>query len=421
MPRDAPAFLDSPRGRIFRALRSPAFRRLYSATVLSQLGFWVAGMTHLEVARSLSDGSPRALGLLVMFQHLPQLALAPLTGVAADRFSRRRIIMLGYGTTTALIGLLGILQASGLLTLPLLYAIGLCLGAANAWVGPANMAAVADAVPARDLPSAVSLGSVGMNFTRVVGPLVAALVLVRFGPAPAYLGFAVILSVVLGLFSRIELRRIERDPGAESILGRLRTGLAHARERHPAFPVLITVGVLSVFGVSHSTLHAVFAQHVLGRPELFPVLGAGTGIGAILGALATGLRSKPLSLRRAGRHALGFGLALVAFSQMRSPWTAIGAQVAVGYFYFSSLTMLQTLVQQSIDDAKRGRVMSLFSVGWGGLMTLGGPLMGYVAEYWLSTSSTILAGGAVCALFGLYRGLGGGDRPRHRRYTPSPS
>ncbi len=417
---DAPAFLDSPRGRTFRALRHVGFRRLYTATMLSQLGFWVANMTNQEVARSLSAGSPQALGLLVMFMHLPQLLLAPLTGVAADRFSRRRIIMASYSASASLVALLAILQHAGLLTLPLLYLIGLGIGTANAWVGPSNMAAVADSVPPRDLASAVSLGSVAMNLTRVVGPLVAALVLVRFGPAPAYATFALALVLVIYLFSRVQLRAVRRDTSVESVWGRLRTGLEHARERHPALPVLITVSVLSVFGVSHSTLHPAFAQHTLGRPELFPVLGAATGIGAIVGALSTGVRGKPLSLRRCGRHVVAFGAALMLFGLTRSPATAIAAQVVVGYFYFSTLTMLQTLVQQEIDDAKRGRVMSLFGVGWGGLMTIGGPLMGQVAEHWLSTPMTIFAGGAVCAAFGLYRWMGGGDRPGAPRYTAAP-
>jgi MFS family permease len=409
---------DAPQVRILRALQHVGFRRLYAATLLSQLGFWVSHMTNQDVARELSGASPEALGWLFFWMHLPQLALVALTGVAADRWNRRAILVLGYAVTAALIGLLAALVLNDALSLTGLYVIGFGLGLCNAWIGPTNMAAVANAVPARDLASAVSLGSLAMNLTRVVGPLVAAAILAVSTSGRAYLVVASALLLVTFLISRVELHPSQRDPEQESLIQRLRTGYAHARERQPALPILHTVGVMSIFGVSHVVLHPVFAERVLGNGSLFPLLGAASGAGAIVGALATGLRSKPLTLPRCGRHLLGFGLALMAFSQTTELSTAIATQVAAGYFYISTMTMMQTLVQQNIDDAKRGRVMSLFSLAWGGLITLGAPLMGQIAEHLLDTPATLLLGGAACAGFGLFRWLGG-QRPR--RYTADPT
>lgn len=400
---DAPArYLVSRRGRIFRALRYPAFRRLYSALLLSQLGFWVSHVSLQVVTDQISASSPEALGFLIMLLHLPQLFLSPLTGVAADRWNRRAILVWGYAALAALIATLAVMVGRGAVRLELLYAVSLGIGLANAWIGPANQAAVADTVPARDLASAIALGSMAMNLTRVVGPLVASAILLASGAATSFAIFACILLAVIGLLLRVRLRPIQRDLGREGVLARLRTGFEHARERHPALPVLITVSVMSIFGVSHMALHAVFASTTLGDVAYFPLLGAASGAGSIGGALAIGLRQKPLSLASCGLHMAAYGAALAVFSACRHVALAVLVQVVAGFFYFSAMTMMQTLVMQSIDDAKRGRVMSLFTVGWGGLLTVGAPLMGTIASR-VGTPQAILMGGAICVGFGLYR------------------
>jgi MFS family permease len=416
---DPPAFLASRRGRVFRALRYQGFRRLYTALLLSQLGFWVSHISLQYVTERISGSRPDALGFLLMLLHLPQLLLAPFTGVAADRWNRRTILVSGYAVLAALIAVLAVLAARDSARLGLLYALSVGIGVTNAWIGPANQAAIADTVPARDLPSAIALGSMAMNLTRVVGPLVAGPILVASGPATSFGIFAAILVAVIGLLGRVKLRPVQRDPGEESLLARMRTGYEHARERHPALPVLITVAVMSVFGVSHIALHAVFASTTLGNVDYFPYLSAASGAGAIGGALAIGLRGKPLSLSTCGRHLTGFGAALVAFSLCRDVRLAVLAQLVVGFFYFSAMTMMQTLVMQSIDDAKRGRVMSLFSAGWGGLLSVGAPLMGVIAQH-IGTPQVILLGATVCLGFGLYRWAGGARAPADARYTAAP-
>jgi MFS family permease len=355
-----------------------------------------------------------------MLPHLPQLLLSPFTGIAADRVSRRLILMSGYAALAVLIGLLALLVWRELARLEWIYAISLGIGFANCWIGPANQAVVGDTVPPHALHSAIALGSMAMNLTRVVGPLVAALILAVSGPATSFAVFASALVVVIALLSRVELHEIHRDPSDESVLGRLRTGFDHARERHPALPVLATVAVMSVFGVSHVALNAVFASKTLGDPAYLPWLGAASGAGAIGGALAIGLQRGPLTLSSCGWHMAAFGAALIAFSLCQSVGPALLAQLVVGFFYFSAMTLMQTLVMASIDDAKRGRVMALFNVSWGGLITIGAPLLGVIAGR-VGTPRALLMGGAVCFAYGLYRALGGGSvGPQAAGYTAAP-
>ena len=177
---------------------------------------------------------------------------------------------------------------------------------------------------------------------------------------------------------------------------------------------------MSVFGVSHVALNAVFASKTLEDPAYLPWIGAASGAGAIGGALAIGLQRGPLTLSSCGWHMAAFGLALIAFSLCRNIGLALLAQLVVGFFYFSAMTLMQTLVMAIIDDAKRGRVIALFNVSWGGLITIGAPLLGLVAGR-VGTPNALLMGGAICLAFGSYRAFGGGGvPPQTAGYTAAP-
>jgi hypothetical protein len=182
------------------------------------------------------------------------------------------------------------------------------------------------------------------------------------------------------------------------MLSRLRAGLRHTREKRPAVPALLTVSVLAVFGVSHVALLPTFAATILGRRELFAWLVAATGIGAMFGAIATGGEKRP-SLRRATLRLAGYGVALLVFSFSDRVSMAFAAQVAIGYFYFSVMTGLQTLLQQIVDESKRGRVMSLFHVAWAGLSPFGALAMGAIAGS-AGVPQTLAAAAVVCLGFG---------------------
>jgi MFS family permease len=395
-------FLGSDAGRGFRALRHPPFRRLYGAFLILQTGFWLSHISLQAVVADLSDGDPLAVGLLFFALFTPALVLAPFAGVAADRWDRRRILATSWSAMGVLVGTLAILVAADLAPLGVVLAFAAGLGSGQAFLGPASLAVVADAVPPLDLPSAISLQSFANNLTRVVGPLLAAGVLALSGAQASFAAYAVVLVVVVLIVRRIDLVQHSLEPTRESIVQRVRGGFRHARERHPALPALATVCVVSTFGVSHVALLPTFARDALGDEGRFTALVAATGVGAMVGAVVTGYRWSEPVLRTAGQHMVGYGLALVAFSTSRVLVVALLAQVVVGFFYFSTMTMLQTLIQRSIDDDKRGRVMSLFNVAWSGLVPVGSLSMGAVAGG-VGAAGTILAGGAVCATFGCYR------------------
>jgi len=190
------------------------------------------------------------------------------------------------------------------------------------------------------------------------------------------------------------------EPGESGIMSRLRSGFEHARERRPTLPALVTVASMSLFGVSHMALIPIYAEKVLGDLNTFSWIVVSTGLGAVCGALATGFSRRSPSLRRSAGNMLAYGLTLVLFAQATTTPMALLTQFGVGYFYFAVMTSLQTLIQQRVDESRRGRVMSLFQVCWAGLIPFGGLGMGALCAL-VGIVTTLSASGIACAAYAL--------------------
>jgi len=400
VPAERTGFLGSSRGRAFRALGHRPYRLLFAAFMVNQTGFWISHIAMQGLMAQLSGNEPLWLGLLFFALFIPAFAIAPLAGLAADRFDRQRMMLASYGCVALLSSVLAALVASDAITAPLLLWISLGLGTSFAFAGPASFALAANAVPAIDMPSAVSLQSAANNLTRVVGPMAAAPILAagRFEYAFGVFVVAAVVSACLIAAMRVAPYAAEAEDGG--ILSRLGAGFAHARERHPALPALASVATLSLFGVSHSALLPVYAEEVLGSIDAFAWIVVATGTGAMLGALSIGYREAAPSMRGASLWMLVYALAMGVFATTGDLAVSLGSQFVIGWSYFAVMTSLQTLVQSLVDESRRGRVMSLFQVAWAGLVPWGGLLMGATAE-WIGVTSTLAAGAAICGVYGL--------------------
>ncbi|MDE0885581.1 MAG: MFS transporter [Myxococcota bacterium] len=388
----------------FRALAHRPFRLLFLSFLINQTGFWISHISLQGLMVELSDNDTRENGLLFFVLFLPAFLLAPLAGVAADRFDRKKIVLCCYGSVMLCSAALTTATATDWLTPDRLLAIAFALGISFALSGPASHAIAANAVSTSDLPSAVSLQSAANNLTRVMGPLLAAPLVASSRFEWSFALYFVAAAAAAGLTASMRITRFKLQEEAGGIFARMASGFNHARERKPALPALCTVAILSFFGVSHTVLIPAFADDVLGSPDYFAWLAAATGVGAMVGALRAGRVGREPSMWRAGRGMFAYGLALLIFALNTHIVPAMIAQLVVGYFYFSVMTSLQTLVQMIVDESKRGRVMSLFQVAWAGLIPFGSLAMGFLAEP-LGSPLTIQIGALVCVFFGLLVGF----------------
>jgi MFS family permease len=368
----------NPHG-ILRAFRHREFRLLFAGFAVNQTGFWISHISLQGLMVGLTGNDPFQVGLLFSSLLLPALFLAPLAGVAADRFNRKTILVLCNASVAVLATGLALLTTAGAAAPLSLVAIGFGLGSAFAIAGPASNAIAANAVDTDDLASAVALQSATNNLTRVTGPLLAAPLVAtgHFAVAFGFFAFAALVSAFL--VSRMRVGAAPADTHGGGVFERIWSGLVHARERPPALAALATAAGLAMFGVAHIAMLPVYAEEVLGKTELFAWIVATTAFGAMVGALMTGREARP-TLRRAALRLVVYGLALGVFASTHSIVVAFAAQLVVGYCYFAVMTGLQTLLQQLVEDAQRGRVMSLFQVAWAGLTPIGTLVLGMVAS-----------------------------------------
>lgn len=390
----------SPSKGSFRALRHGAFRLLFISFLINQTGFWISHISLQGMMVQLSDNDTFMNGLLFFVLFLPAFILAPISGVVADRFDRKKVMIMSYLVVAMACAVLAVATGGGWITAEGLLILAFAMGVSFTFAGPASMAIAANSVPPEDLPSAIAMQSVANNLTRVVGPLLAApLVLTgQFQIAFLLYLFAGLTAAILT--TRMRVAAYEPDPGDAGIFKRIAQGISHARSRYPALPALLTVAMLSSFGVSHMVLLPSFASESLGDGGYFPWIAAATGLGAMVGALRSGRVGARVTMGRASLGVVAYGLALAAFSISQVIWPALLAQFVIGFFYFTVMTRLQMLVQKIVDENLRGRVMSLFQVCWAGTIPFGSLAMGYAASL-LGTPVTLLMSSVICLGYGL--------------------
>ena len=385
-------------GSAFSALAHREYRLLFAAFCVNQLGFWLSHIAMQGLMVELSGNDPQYLGYLFFALFLPTFLFAPLAGVAADRLDRKRIMVSCYAAVAVWSALLAWVTASGAMTPLLLLGIAFLLGSAFSFAGPSSFALAANAVPERDLASAVSVQAASNNLTRVVGPLAAAPLLATGRLDIAFATYVVASGVAAVMIARMKPAPYTPEDDGLGIAGRLRDGVRHAIERRPAGPVLVTVAVMTLFGVSHTSLLSVFAESVLGSREYFAWLVSATGLGSLIGAVSAGSRKADPTLRSSAIGMVLYGAGLAAFGLCTSLALSLALQFGIGFFYFSVMTSLQTLVQEIVDEARRGRVMALFQICWAGLVPFGGLAMGSIAGG-SGLAPTLVGGGAICALY----------------------
>lgn len=340
--------------------------------------------------------SATAVGVNIAVQTLPVTVLGPYAGVIADRVDKRKLMV----ALQSLMGLQAL--ALGLCTLDhridyvLIVALSLVLGLNNAFENPSRQAFVLEMVGRDEVRNAVSLNSTLVNGARAVGPAIGGVMIAVVGVGWCFvLNAATFVAVV---YSLVTLDRSELQPSAPAPRerGQLREGLRYVRRTPDLLVPLVMMALVGTLAYEFQVTLPVVSERVFhGGSELYALLNAGFGIGAIGGGLL--IAAKGRTGRRSMVTAVGaMGAAMVLAALAPSASLEFAALVLVG---LSSVTFLSTgnsTLQLTGEPSMRGRVMSLWSVAFVGSTPIGGPLVG-----WISGSSGGRAGlatGAVSCL-----------------------
>ncbi|MGE5608871.1 MAG: MFS transporter, partial [Bacillota bacterium] len=252
-------------------------------------------------------------------------------------------------------------------------------------------------------PNAIALNSSMVNSARLLGPSIGGVLIASIGEGYCFLidGISYIAVVIALLLMHVEPRPMN-GPRA-SHLRELREGIGYAFGFAPIRTVLILTSMISIMGMSYTVLMPVFATQVLhGGSQTQGFLMAASGIGALIGALYLASRRTVLGLGRIIATASAvFGLGLVTFAFSRFLWLSLVMMFLSGVAMITQSASSNTILQTIVEDDKRGRVMSFFSVAFLGMAPIGSLLSGVLADY-IGPSYTVAAMGSCCILAGIF-------------------
>jgi MFS family permease len=379
----------------FTALKHPNYRLWFWGQMFSMFGTWMESTALGFLVFDLTK-SPAYLGLVGFVSGIPTWLFMLYAGVIADRMSRRTLMLITQSVMMALA-----FAVAGLTFLHWIQAwhvlvLAFFLGAANAFEAPARQSFVLEMVPAEDLTNAIALNSAMFNTAMAVGPMAGGLIYAFIGPAWCFAINGLSFIAVIAALRRMSLAPFAAKPGRTSARDDLKEGLRYVAG-HPLVRTIIgLVGVISLFGISFVTLMPAWAVRVLqGDARTNGFLQSARG----LGALAAALLIASLGRFRFRGQLLTFGsiaLPVMAALFAVSRWTPLSLLLIFGAGLASILVMnlSNALVQTHAPDGLRGRIMSVYTLTFFGLMPLGALGVGFTAER-LGQKTAILLGSGV--------------------------
>jgi len=344
------------------------------------------------------------LGTTWFCSQIAVFALGPLGGLAADRFSRRNLVIATQVLSMIQALALAALTLSGRVQVWHILALGGLLGVINAFDMPGRQALVIHMTSREDLLNAISLNSAVFNTARVVGPGVAGLLVAAVGEGWCFFINGVsFLAVIAGLLAMRMPPVEQRAP--ESSWQHLVDGFRYAWQRHDVRRVLLLMAAATMAGIPMFVLIPFFAGDIfhVGSRGLGFLMGA-MGIGAVTGTLALARRTRVAGLPRVMAYSgLCLGCGYLAFALSPSYGISLAIMPAVGFFVMRQMASANTTIQMLIPDAYRGRIMALYSMTVVGLGPFGSLAAGAVAHHW-GPRLTVGAGGltavAAATVFG---------------------
>ncbi len=382
-------------GLAFASLRHRNFRLFWTGQMVSLIGTWMQSVAQGWLVLTLTD-SAFLLGLVGAIGSLPVLFLALPGGVAADRFDKRRLLIFTQSTAMALALILAALTHYGLVRIWQVVLLAALSGSVFAFDAPSRQAFTIELVGKEDLLNAIALNSAVFNAARILGPALAGVLIGFIGMAGCFfLNGLSFLAVIFGLWLISGKRTAPKTSG--SAWREMREGLSYSWS-HPVIRPLVTiVAVFSIFGMPYAMLMPVFARDILAvGPRGLGFLMTANGVGALAGSLGLAAFNRPKGRGRLVLSAgLVFSLAVAAFSLSRSFTLSLALLPLVGWSMVSQTATINTLLQTTVPDGLRGRVMSLFTFVFMGMMPFGSLLAGSLAQRF-GAPAALKAGAAIC-------------------------
>jgi MFS family permease len=383
-------------GFIFRALRSRNYRLFFAGQSISLVGTWMQRLAMSWLVYRLTH-SALLLGVTGFAGQLPAFLLAPFTGVLADRWNRHRTLVVTQTLAMVQAVILAVLVMTGSVEVWHVIVLAIILGSVNALDMPVRQSFIVQMIERKDdLGNAIALNSSMVNAARLVGPSIAGVLIAAFGEGICFLLNAVSYIAVIAALLAMHLAPPRMRPANGRVLEGLREGFSYAFRLEPIRYIILLLALVSLMGMPYMILMPVFAKEVLGGgPHTLGFLIGASGCGALVGTVYLAWRKNVHGLGLVIAIATAvFGLGLIGFSFSRVVWFSMLLMFITGLGMMVQMASSNTVLQTVVEDDKRGRVMSFYTMAFMGMAPFGSLLAGVLASK-IGAPNTLIAGGGL--------------------------
>lgn len=379
--------------RSFESLSVRNYRLYFVGQLVSLSGNWMQMVASVWLVLSLTH-SGFAVGLTTALQFLPMLVVGAWGGLLADRFAKRRLLMLTQ--------LLMALPAAGLLAVAaagvvapwMVYLAAFLRGLVNAVDNPTRQSFVIEMVGPDRVVNAVSLNSVLVQTARILGPALAGVLIATLGVVPCFAVNIASFGAMIAALWAMDAARLHAGPTSGREPGAIRAGLRYVRRTPQLAVPLALMALVGTFGFNFQVVLPLLATFSFeGGAGAYATLVSAMGVGSVAGALLVGSRGRT-GPRLIAAAALAFGLSALLAAAMPALALEIPVLALLGAAAVTFAASINSSLQLAVEPAMRGRVMSLYSVVFLGSTPIGGPLSGWLSEAYDPRVALLLAAAA---------------------------
>jgi MFS family permease len=377
----------------WRSFRHRNYRILFPANAVSNIGSWAQRIAQDWLVLELTNNNGTYLGLVTAVQFAPVLFFSLHGGKLADRFNKRKVLVLTNIMGGAASLGLGVLVMTDLIALWHVFVLAAVLGISTAIDAPVRQAFTTEVVGQSDLPNAVSLNSANFNAGRLIGPAISGGLIAAFGTGPSFIinGLSYFF-VIAALLNLNEKGFFHQDRPKSD--GSIREGIAYAKARPDIYVVMLMVFFLATFGLNFQIFNALMATQEFGLgPASFGLMGTFIAIGSLTGAIGSARLERFRNTKFVIKGGILFSISIMALSIIPSYTLYILWLPICGLTALTTLVSANSIVQTSTDPAIRGRVMGLYLLIFMGGTPFGSPLIGTTTELLGIRPTIALCGG----------------------------
>ena len=399
-----------------RVFRHRNYRLFFTGQLISLMGTWITTVTQGYLVYSLTH-SPLMLGVVSFASQVPVFFFSAFGGMIADRFDRRRMLLLTQSLACAESAALAVLALTHLVQVWMVVCLALFQGFINAFDIPIRQAMTLEMVGREDLRHAISLNSMMFNLARVIGPPVAGILIAIVGIGICFsldaLSYGAVIICLTMMFFKPQPVRKHADP-----LKAILQGFAYVWNTRELRLSMFLIAFCSAFGASYIPLLPAFARDVLHQDsEGLGFLYGAVGAGALMGAYALARVPDRHLLATPVIAAIGFGLSLIAFSQSHIYWLSFLLLTPCSFSLMLLGGSTNSIIQLLSRDDMRGRVVAIYAMSFLGMMPWGSLTLGWIAEH-AGISVSVALGGSICLIAAFVAGYD--RRDGHWRLGKAP-